>query len=126
MRISPDYKHLVQSLLEPNPKTRLSLGQLQSHEWMQRPVPPQDYITHEMQKRKKIIQKANESDSKIDIENCKLKLNQKNELNTILKRMGTGTCERECDPYLPSIVSPYHFFTSFNPSEIEEQIKMHL
>ena len=55
MRISPDFKHLVQLLLEPNPDARLKMKQIMSHDWMQLPLPKPDYVRNEMHKRKMVI-----------------------------------------------------------------------
>lgn len=39
MRISPDYKDLVQKLLEPNPTNRIKMKHIPGHTWMQNPLP---------------------------------------------------------------------------------------
>ena len=61
-----------------------------------------------------------------DIQNCKMKVTQKKQLSTILKKMGSGINEKYCDPFIPSFCSPTHFFTSYSPDDLESQIKMHM
>lgn len=79
-----------------------------------------------MTQRKRVIQKANQSDKSEDIQNCRLKMAQKNQLNSILKKMGSGIHERKCDPYIPSLCGTSHFFSTYSPDDIESQITMHL
>ncbi|CAI2366735.1 unnamed protein product [Moneuplotes crassus] len=60
---SDDFRDLISSLLSVDPHVRPSMAEIRAHPWYNGPVPTQEEVQEEMEKRKQIIDESNDQSS---------------------------------------------------------------